>query len=170
MPFFVIAPTNISVLPEDSIEILLSRLYSNYGISDYTDFKQLRPEDYPTLSDLYDLIEAEYKSFDESEHKLYTAPLLQEVLLGLNSICKGADSKFFNGHTNITSHRFLVFGVKSMLMAGKNVQNAMLFNILSFMSDMRSMRCRSTPRPSLRVRRFMRRIMFSLSRTPQAET
>ena len=46
-----------------------------------------------------------------------------------------ADSQFFNGHTNITSSRFLVFGVKSLLMAGRNIQNAMLFNILSYMSD-----------------------------------
>ena len=87
------------------------------------------------LSDLYDLIEEEYKNYDEAAHNLYTPQLLQEVLLGLNSICKGADSEFFNGHTNITSSRFLVFGVKSLLMAGRNIQNAMLFNILSYMSD-----------------------------------
>ena len=31
--------------------------------------------------------------------------------------------------------RFLVFGVKGMLSAAKNVRNAMLFNVLSFMSD-----------------------------------
>ena len=50
-------------------------------------------------------------------------------------MCKGADSQFFNGHTNITSSRFLVFGVKGMLSAAKNVRNALLFNVLSFMSD-----------------------------------
>ena len=57
------------------------------------------------------------------------------MLLGLHSMCKGADAQFFNGHTNITSSRFLVFGVKRMLSAAKNVRNAMLFNVLSFMSD-----------------------------------
>ena len=119
----------------DTIEILLTQLYEKYGISDYTNFHLLRPEDYPTLSDLYDLIEEEYKRYDEKGYTLYTAQLLREVLLGLHSICKGADSRFFNGFTNITSSRFLVFGVKSLLMAGKNVRNAMLFNILSYMSD-----------------------------------
>lgn len=119
----------------DTIEILLTKLYEKYGISDYTNFHLLRPEDYPTLSDLYDLIEEEYKRYDEKGYALYTAQLLREVLLGLHSICKGADSRFFNGFTNITSSRFLVFGVKSLLMAGKNVRNAMLFNILSYMSD-----------------------------------
>ena len=119
----------------DTIEILLTKLYEKYGISDFTNFHFLRPEDYPTLSDLYDLIEEEYKRYDEKGYALYTAQLLREVLLGLHSICKGADSRFFNGFTNITSSRFLVFGVKSLLMAGKNVRNAMLFNILSYMSD-----------------------------------
>lgn len=119
----------------DTIEILLTQLYEKYGISNYTNFHLLRPEDYPTLSDLYDLIEEEYKRYDEKGYALYTAQLLREVLLGLHSICKGADSRFFNGSTNITSSRFLVFGVKSLLMAGKNVRNAMLFNILSYMSD-----------------------------------
>ncbi len=57
------------------------------------------------------------------------------MLLGLHSMCKGADAQFFNGHTNITSSRFLVFGVKGLLGAAKNVRNAMLFNVLSFMSD-----------------------------------
>lgn len=119
----------------DTIEILLTKLYEKYGISDFTNFHLLRPEDYPTLSDLYDLIEEEYKRYDEKGYALYTAQLLREVLLGLHSICKGADSRFFNGFTNITSSRFLVFGVKSLLMAGKNVRNAMLFNVLSYMSD-----------------------------------
>lgn len=68
-------------------------------------------------------------------HQLYTEQILREVLLGLHSTCKGADAQFFNGHTNITSSRFLVFGVKGLLGAAKNVRNAMLFNTLSFMSD-----------------------------------
>ena len=41
----------------DTIEILLSKLYSKFHISDYTNFAQLKPENYPVLSDLYDLIE-----------------------------------------------------------------------------------------------------------------
>ena len=57
------------------------------------------------------------------------------MLLGLHSLCRGAESKFFNGHTNITSSRFLVFGVKGLLQASGNVKNAMLFNVLSFLSD-----------------------------------
>lgn len=119
----------------DTIEIMLSKLYQKWGITDRTNFRRMRPESYPTLSNLYDLIESEYKSYDMAAHQLYTEQLLREVLLGLHSMCKGADAQFFNGHTNITSSRFLVFGVKGLLGAAKNVRNAMLFNILSFLSD-----------------------------------
>ena len=114
---------------------MLSKLYRKFGITERTNFNRMCPEDYPILSDLYDLIEEEFKTYDADRHQLYTQKLLQEVLLGLHSMCKGADAQFFNGHTNITSSRFLVFGVKGMLSAAKNVRNAMLFNVLSFMSD-----------------------------------
>ena len=119
----------------DTIEIMVSKLYAKWGITERSNFRRMRPEDYPILSDLYDLIEEEFKSYDPNAHLLYTEKLLQEVLLGLHSMCKGSDAQFFNGHTNITSSRFLVFGVKGMLSAAKNVRNAMLFNVLSFMSD-----------------------------------
>ncbi len=119
----------------DTIEIMLSKLYTRWGISDHSNFSRKRPEEYPILSDLYDLIEGEYKNYDASKHLLYTEKMLQEILLGLHSMCKGADAQFFNGYTNITSSRFLVLGVKGLLGASKNVRDAMLFNILSYMSD-----------------------------------
>lgn len=119
----------------DTIEIILGKLYEKFGISDRTNFSKLNANEYPILSDLYALIEAEYKGYDKSKYQLYTAELLQEILLGLHSMCMGAESKFFNGHTNVTSDRFIVFGVKGLLQASKNVKNALLFNVLSFMSD-----------------------------------
>lgn len=119
----------------DAIEIMVGKLYAKWGISDSTNFAGLKPQDYPILSDLYKLIEQEYREYDESQHQLYTAELLQEILLGLHSMCQGAEAQFFNGHTNVTSSRFIVFGVKGLLQASKNVRGAMLFNILSYMSD-----------------------------------
>jgi type IV secretory pathway VirB4 component len=50
-------------------------------------------------------------------------------------MCKGAESKFFDGYTNITSNSFLTFGVKGLLQASKNIRNALLFNVLSYMSN-----------------------------------
>ena len=119
----------------DAIEIMVGKLYAKWGISDSTNFAGLKPHDYPILSDLYKLIEQEYREYDGNCHQLYTAELLQEILLGLHSMCQGAEAQFFNGHTNVTSSRFIVFGVKGLLQASKNVRGAMLFNILSYMSD-----------------------------------
>ena len=119
----------------DTIELMLGRLYAKWGMDDDTDFQPLSPRDYPVLSDLYDVIEEAYRNYDSEEYPLYPRELLQEVLLGLHSMCRGAESKFFNGHTNITTSRFLVFGVKGLLQASRNVKNALLFNVLSYLSD-----------------------------------
>ena len=119
----------------DTIEIMLIKLYDKFGITDRTDFDKLLPTSYPTLSDLYSLIEQEYKNYDEDEKNLYTAQVLQDICLGLHSICVGAESQFFNGHTNIEGDRFVTFGVKGLLQASKNIRNALLFNVLSYMSN-----------------------------------
>ena len=79
------------------IEIMLQKLYTRWGITDESDFECLVAEDYPVLSDLYAFIEEEYQGFDENRRQLYTAEMLQSILLGLNSMCVGAESKFFNG-------------------------------------------------------------------------
>ena len=119
----------------DTIELMLGRLYATWGMDDNTDFASLSPGQFPILSDLYDVIEGAYENYGDEASPLYPRELLREILLGLHSLCRGAESKFFNGHTNITSSRFLVFGVKGLLQASKNVKDAMLFNVLSFLSD-----------------------------------
>ncbi len=119
----------------DTIELMLERMYKKWGLNNHTDFQSMGPGDFPILSDLYDVIEDAYQHYDREENPLYPRELLQEVLLGLHSMCRGAESKFFNGHTNITSSRFLVFGVKGLLQASRNVKDAMLFNVLSYLSD-----------------------------------
>ena len=118
----------------DVIELMLQKLYTGWDISDQTDFERMSPEDYPILSDLYALMEREYKEFDENRRQLYTAEALRKILLGLHSMCVGAESKFFNGYTNITNSGFIMFGVKEILQASRNLKDAMLFNVLSYMS------------------------------------
>jgi hypothetical protein len=120
----------------DTIEIMLEKLYQKWNISNNTDFSKLTPNDFPIMSDLYDYIEYEYKNYNIDSKPVYTEKLLQEILLGIHSMCVGAESKFFNGHTNIKSDRFIVFGVKGLLQASKNIKNALLFNVLSYMSNL----------------------------------
>ena len=118
----------------DALEILLTRLYSKFGITDNTDYDKLTAKDYPVMADLYEIVESEYQRYQKGSKSLFTEDLLRELCLGLNSMCVGAESKFFNGHTNITDDQFIVFGVKGLMEANKKLKDAMLFNILSFMN------------------------------------
>lgn len=119
----------------DTIEILLSKLYARFGITDTTDYSRMKTTDFPTMADFYDLCEEEYMTYDSRRKYLYTEDTLQEVCLGINSMCVGTESKYFNGHTNITDDKFLCFGVKGLMDTNKRLKDTMLFNILSYMSN-----------------------------------
>lgn len=119
----------------DTIEILLSKLYARFGITDNTDYSKLRPTDYPIMEDFYKLCEEEFMTYDKQRRYLYTEQTLQEVCLGIHSMCVGSESVYFNGYSNITDDDFLVFGVKGLMDTNKRLKDAMLFNILSYMSN-----------------------------------
>ena len=119
----------------DTIEILLAKLYARFGITDATDYSKLKPTDYPIMEDLYNLCEAEFMTYDKQRKYLYTEETLQEVCLGIHSMCVGTESKYFNGHSNITDDEFLCFGVKGLMDTNRRLKDAMLFNILSHMSN-----------------------------------
>ena len=119
----------------DTIEILLMKLYARFGITDSTDYATKKPCDFPIMSDFYKLCQEEFHTYDKERKYLYTEEMLQEVCLGIHSMCVGAESKYFNGHTNIVDDRFLCFGVKGLMDTNKRLKDAMLFNILSYMSN-----------------------------------
>ena len=119
----------------DTIEIMLMKLYARFGIDDFTDFNTLNSDDYPVMSDLYELIEKEFMAFDNEKKHLYTEEMLQNICLGLHSMCKGAESKYFNGHTNINDSELICFGVKGLMDTNKRLKDTLLFNILSYMSN-----------------------------------
>lgn len=119
----------------DTIEIMLMKLYARFDIDELTDLDKLKATDYPVMKDLYNLIEKEYMIFDHEKKHLYTEENLQNICLGLHSMCKGAESKYFNGHTNIKDSEFLCFGVKGLMDTNKKLKDTLLFNILSYMSN-----------------------------------
>ena len=119
----------------DTIEILLTKLYRKFGITDETDYSTKKPSDFPAMSDLYKLCEEEYQNFDGTQKHLYDEEMLKDILLGIHSMCVGSESKYFNGHTNITDSKFLCFGVKGLLETNQRLKDTMLFNILSYMSN-----------------------------------
>lgn len=119
----------------DTLEIILTKLYKNFGITDYTDYDKLSKTDYPIMSDLYELLEKEYKGYQHNQKNIYREKILQELCLGLHSMCIGTESKYFNGHTNIVDDKFLCFGVKGLMDTNRRLKDAMLFNALSYMTN-----------------------------------
>lgn len=119
----------------DTIEILLSKLYARFGITDSTDYSVKKASDFPVMQDFYNLCEEEFMTYDKQRKYLYTEETLQDVCLGIHSMCVGSENKYFNGHTNITDSNFLVFGVKGLMDTNRRLKDCMLFNILSFMSN-----------------------------------
>ncbi|WP_317312365.1 helicase HerA domain-containing protein [Clostridium thermobutyricum] len=120
----------------DGLEILLAKTYEGKNINYDTDIESLKSEDFPILSDLYDSIQKEIDNYDKEDKEcLINIDILQTLRLGLNSICKGADSRYFNGHTNVKSYDYLTFGVQGLLDSNVNLRSAMLFNILTFMAN-----------------------------------
>ena len=119
----------------DTLEIILTKLYTNFGITDYTDYDKLTANDYPIMSDLYKLLEKEYKGYQHNQKNIYREKTLQELCLGLHSMCIGTESKYFNGHTNIADDKFLCFGVKGLMDTNRRLKDALLFNVLSYMTN-----------------------------------
>ena len=117
----------------DTLELMVESLYKKWNITDRTDFAGMQPTDYPILSDLYDTIQDAYDNYDAAG--LYPREMLRDLLLGLHSMCRGADARFFNGHTNIDRSKFLVFCVKGLDNMAENLRNTLLFSLLSYMSD-----------------------------------
>ena len=119
----------------DTIEIMMTKLYTKFGINDNTDYSRLRPTDYPIMQDFYVVCKNEYENFKEGENSLYTKEILREICLAIHSMCVGSESQYFNGYSNITDDKLLCFGVKGLLDTNKRLKDAMLFNILSYMSN-----------------------------------
>ena len=125
---------DFSDMEVDTIEIMLTRLYQKFNLTEDTDFSSMKPTDYPIMEDLFELCVEEYRNYDPAGKPLYTEEILQRICLGLNSVCVGAESRFFNGHTNIEDSQFLVFGVKGIMDLNKKLRCAIEFNILSYMT------------------------------------
>lgn len=132
--FFRTYRPNIDEILLNVLEIMLQELYTKFNITNETNFDTKKPTDYPILSDLYKHIDERLKAYDTLENVIYSKEMIQNLLLNIESICIGSDSIFFNGYTNLKSYDCVNFIVKSLLEAASNLRNAVLFNVLSYMT------------------------------------
>lgn len=134
----------------DTLEILLTQFYKEREIYDENALT-LPPQKYPIMSNFYDYIseiaELSKKAKARPEEGggstqdsraigwLYTEETLRRILTALYSMSYGAESCYFNGKTNLPQSRILAFGVGGLLETNKYLKHAVLFHLLSYMSD-----------------------------------
>ena len=115
------------------LEQMFQEVYGKFGISTGNGLHNFEHHDYPTIQDVFNHIEAKYNDFPEGVP--YKREDLADLLLALHSMSYGADSIYFNGHTNIKEGKFVIFNIKGIMNASQNLKDAMLFNILSYLSN-----------------------------------
>lgn len=110
-----------------NLEKCLIKLYNNFKIYWDTDISKLRNEDFPIMTDLYNVVEEETKSPDLSEYKRSS---LEKLLDKLYSVAHGADQYIWNGHTTLNpKSKFIVLNTSKLLDADENVKKAQFYNL-----------------------------------------
>lgn len=108
------------------LEKCLIELYKEFNITWDTDISQLKNEDFPILSDLYNLISRKIELADSE----YERGVLQKLSNLLYSCAEGADKDLWNGHTTLKSNAdFIDLNVSGLLEVDENVKRAQFYNI-----------------------------------------
>lgn len=130
--------------------IMTQDLYYKYGIDESVNPAEKKPQDYPTMGDLFEYIVTVYKNFDKYKDKyfMFNRDALQNILLFLKDIHDGSESVLFNGHTNVINSSVIDFNVNSLLQGSRSRTDACLFNIMTWIWNKVTLR--------------NRRIMFAL--------
>ena len=103
--------------------------YKRFGIDFDKNFANLKAEDYPTFSDVYETIQAILLSMTDHTHE---RDIMERLELKIRPLTK--DLKYyFDGHTTITyDSDFITFNIKELMNAEENIRNALFFNILKY--------------------------------------
>ncbi|MEG2455930.1 MAG: type IV secretory system conjugative DNA transfer family protein, partial [Oscillospiraceae bacterium] len=96
--------------------------YSKCFITWDTEIGTLKPEDFPTMSDLYAVLQTMQK--DDSRYEVLAALLCD--------MATGADSFLWNGHTNIeVDSNFVCFDTNRIQNSSEEVKRTQYFNLLT---------------------------------------
>ena len=108
---------------------VVQETYKRFGIDFNTDFTKFKSEDYPTFKDVYATIKGRILSMPE---KTQEKDVLERLEIKIRPIVKEL-KYYFDGHTTIKPRsNFIVFNIKELMNADKNIRNALFFNILKY--------------------------------------
>ena len=111
------------------IEVLVET-YQRFNINVKTDFTTLTSEDFPTFSDVYTTIRGRILSYGEATRE---RDIMEKLEIKVRPLITGGLEHYFNGHTTISPKtNFIVFNIRELINAEKNIKNALFFNILKY--------------------------------------
>ena len=104
--------------------------YQRFNINIKTDFTKLTSEDFPTFSDVYTTIRGRILSYGEATRE---RDIMEKLELKVRPLVSGGLEHYFDGHTTISpKSNFIVFNIRELINAEKNIKNALFFNILKY--------------------------------------
>ena len=104
--------------------------YQRFNINIKTDFTTLTSEDFPTFSDVYTTIRGRILSYGEATRE---RDIMEKLEIKVRPLITGGLEHYFNGHTTISpKSNFIVFNIRELINAEKNIKNALFFNILKY--------------------------------------
>ena len=108
---------------------VVQETYKRFGMDFESDFTKFKSEDYPTFKDVYATIKGRILSMPE---KTQEKDVLERLEIKIRPIVKEL-KYYFDGHTTIKPRsNFIVFNIKELMNADKNIRNALFFNILKY--------------------------------------
>lgn len=129
---------------------LLRVLYMQYGVCDKDgnlkrDLKEMKPEEFPIISDLLNLLRYLISNFDQHAEKFFEQtnirenmkPILSDIEMKLNDLCT-THGKTFDGHTTIENfydEQIVCFNVKNLTRKDDQVFDAQIYNAFSICFD-----------------------------------
>ncbi len=123
--FFSLYLTKLNDKVRAFLKDVIIELYEMHGITWDTDIKGLKDEDFPTFSDLYNLI---HKKAESTQNEHYS-----ELLLLLKDIVRGSDAFIWNGKTNVKlTSRCICFDTHDLQNTSDHLKRTQYFNILTY--------------------------------------
>ena len=108
---------------------IVQETYRRFGMNFDTDFTKFTSADYPTFKDVYATIKGKIVAMPEKTHE---KDILEQLELKVRPLVKEL-RYYFDGHTTISSRsNFIVFNIRELMNADKNIRNALFFNILKY--------------------------------------
>lgn len=104
--------------------------YQRFNINVKTNFTKLTSADFPTFSDVYTTIRGRILSYGEATRE---RDIMEKLEIKVRPLISGGLEHYFNGHTTISPRsNFIVFNIRELINAEKNIKNALFFNILKY--------------------------------------